>query len=66
MMRRPIDLQLFLHSREAGLRLPQPPQFHVKLFLTILFCAPLLLAAAEPEPSPLTIDKIGGSGHNAP
>jgi hypothetical protein len=38
----------------------------VKLLLSILFSTPLILAAAEPGPMPLTIDKVGGSGHNAP
>lgn len=44
----------------------QPPTHPVKLLLILLFSAPLLWAPAEPEPMPLTIDKIGGSGHNAP
>jgi hypothetical protein len=38
----------------------------VKLLLTIFLSAPHWMAAAEPEPMPLTIDKVGGSGHNAP
>lgn len=65
-MRPPTPQLAPLIQRAAAQRPSQPPSPHVKLLLTILFAAPLLLAAAESEPAPLNIDKVGGSGHNAP